>query len=130
MDDPKSRDVERSRFVKAWHAYGAEFSVFVPDHQPAPTTWEPHVEEFDEEHVFMRDRAADSLYRINGPAVKADVWLLCRQEELARSTRWPELEVSDKEPAEELGVSEVTACSYREELARLRLVTVKTRIGS
>ncbi|MFH0825203.1 MAG: hypothetical protein V2B18_20825 [Pseudomonadota bacterium] len=54
-----------------------------------------HRRMFDEEHVFLKDRAADNLHNIKGPAVKAYVWLLMRQEELARSTRGPGLEVSD-----------------------------------
>ena len=48
MDDPKSRDEELNELVKAWHEYGAQFSVFVPQQQPAPTVWDPEVEEFDE----------------------------------------------------------------------------------
>jgi hypothetical protein len=48
MDDPKDRDEERNRFIESGHAYGAEFYVFVPRQQPAPTTWDPDVKEFDE----------------------------------------------------------------------------------
>jgi hypothetical protein len=48
MDDPESRDEERNKLIQAWHAYGAEFSVFVPEQQPSPSTWEPDVAEFDE----------------------------------------------------------------------------------
>lgn len=34
MDDPKSSDEERNKLVADWHAYGAEFAVFVPRLQP------------------------------------------------------------------------------------------------
>ena len=47
MEDPKSRDEELNELVKAWHDYGAQFSAFVPRQQPAPTVWEPDVEQFD-----------------------------------------------------------------------------------
>ncbi len=48
MDNPKDTNVDRNEFVKAWHEYGLRFSVFVPDHQPKPDTWEPDVAEFDD----------------------------------------------------------------------------------
>jgi hypothetical protein len=35
MDDPEDRDEERNELVNAWHAYGAQFAVFVPQQQPA-----------------------------------------------------------------------------------------------
>jgi hypothetical protein len=54
-----------------------------------------------------------------------DLWLLIRQEQLARNTRGPGLEVSDSELAEGLGISKRTACDYREKLAKLRLVAAK-----
>jgi hypothetical protein len=47
MDDSADRDNERNFLVKAWHEYGLRFSMFAPAHQPAPTTWEPDVKEFD-----------------------------------------------------------------------------------
>ncbi len=96
--------------------------------QSEVVTW--HRRMFDEDHVFLKDRAADNLYKIKGPAVKAYLWLLIRQEELARSTRGPELEISDKELGEGLGVSKRTACTYREELTKLRLATVQEKKGS
>ena len=77
---------------------------------------------FDEDYTFMKDRVVDNLYKIKGPAVKAYVWLLMRQEELARNTKGPGLEVSDSELAEGLGISKRTACDYREKLTKLRLV--------
>jgi hypothetical protein len=89
-----------------------------------------HRRMFDDDHVFLKDRAADNLYKIKRPAVKAYVWLLMRQEELARSTRGPELGVSDKELGEAIGVSKRTACTYREELTRIRLVTAGQKKGS
>ena len=48
MDDPIDTILDRDEFVNAWHEYGLRFSVFVPDHQPKPETWEPDFEEFDE----------------------------------------------------------------------------------
>jgi len=89
-----------------------------------------HRRMFDGHYAFLKDRAADNLYKIKGPAVKAYVWLLIRQEELARSTRGPKLEVSDMELAEAVGVSKRTACTYREELTKLRLVTTQEKKGS
>ncbi len=47
MNDALDRDEQRNNLVKAWHAYGAEFGGFVPQQQPAPTVWDPDVEEFD-----------------------------------------------------------------------------------
>lgn len=89
-----------------------------------------HRRMFDDDYAFLKDRAADNLYKIKGPAVKAYVWLLIRQEELARSTRGPKLEVSDMELAEAVGVSKRTACTYREELTKLRLITSQEKKGS
>jgi len=84
-----------------------------------------HRRMFDEEHAFMNDRAADNLYKIKSPAVKAYVWLLIRQEELARNTRGPKLEVSDMELARAIGVSKPSAQTYRKALAELRLIEAK-----
>ncbi len=67
---------------------------------------------FDEDPVFLKDRAADNLYRIKSPAVKAYVWLLMRQEELARSTRGRKMSVSDSELAEALERSGAAAPSH------------------
>jgi len=89
-----------------------------------------HRRMFEQDYAFLKDRAADNLYKIKSPAVKAYVWLLIRQEELARSTRGPGLEVSDNDLAQALGVSKRTACTYREELTKLRLITVKEKKGS
>ncbi len=89
-----------------------------------------HRRMFDDDYAFLKDRAADNLYKIKGPAVKAYVWLLIRREELARSTRGPKLEVSDMELAEAVGVSKRTACTYREELTKLRLVTAQEKKDS
>ena len=80
---------------------------------------------FDEDYTFMKDRVVDNLFKIKGPAVKAYVWLLMRQEELAKNTKGPGLEVSDSELAEGLGISKRTACDYREKLVKLRLVEAK-----
>jgi hypothetical protein len=48
VDDPKDSDDERIKLVQAWQAYGSEFGVFVPQEQPAPTIWDPDIEEFDD----------------------------------------------------------------------------------
>lgn len=77
---------------------------------------------FDEDYAFMKDRVVDNLYKIKGPAAKAYLWLLMRQEELARSTKGQPLSVSDSELGKAIGVSKRTACSYRETLTKLRLV--------
>jgi hypothetical protein len=39
---------KREDLVAAWQAYGEQFTVFVPAQQPAPSTWKPEVEEFDD----------------------------------------------------------------------------------
>ncbi|MFC1833868.1 hypothetical protein ACFL2Q_03925 [Thermodesulfobacteriota bacterium] len=83
-----------------------------------------HRRQFDDEHAFMADKAADNLYKINGPAVKAYAWLLIRQEESARSTRGPKFNVSDSELAEGIGVSKPTARTYRQTLSKLGLIEV------
>ena len=84
-----------------------------------------HRRMFDEDYMFLKDRAADNLYKINGPAAKAYVWLLIRQEELARDTRGPKLNVSDSELAEAIGISKPSAQTYRKTLIKLKLVEVK-----
>jgi hypothetical protein len=86
-----------------------------------------HRRMFHDDYAFLKDRAADNLFKIKGPAVKAYVWLLMRQEELARSTRGPKLEVSDKELAEAIGVSKPTAQTYRKILSKLKLIDTETR---
>jgi len=44
---------------------------------------------FDADYAFLKEREADNLFKIKSPTFKAYVWLLIRQEELARSTRGP-----------------------------------------
>jgi hypothetical protein len=85
---------------------------------------------FDDDYMFMKDRVVDNLFKIKGPAVKAHIWLLMRQEELAKNTKGPGLEVSDSELAEGLGISKRTACDYRVKLVKLRLVEAKKTKGS
>jgi hypothetical protein len=75
---------------------------------------------FDEDYTFMKDSVVDNLFKIKSPAVKAYVWLLIRQEELARNTKGPRLEVSDSELAEGIGVTKTTAQNYREKLGKLK----------
>lgn len=77
---------------------------------------------FDDDHAFLSDKAAANLYKINGPAVKAYVLLLIKQEELARDTRGPKLSVSDSELAEAIGVSKPSAQTYRKTLTKLKLI--------
>jgi hypothetical protein len=76
---------------------------------------------FDDDHAFLSNQVTDNLVKINGPAVKAYLWLLIRQEELARNTRGPKLKVSDAELAAALGISKTTASKYREHLVGLGL---------
>lgn len=83
-----------------------------------------HRRQFDDNYAFLSDKTADNLYRINGPAVKAYVWLLIRQEEVARNTRGPKFNVSDAELAQGLGVTKRTACNYREQLGKLGFVEI------
>jgi len=87
-----------------------------------------HRRMFDEDHAFLKDRAADNLYKIKSPAVKAYVWLLIRQEELARSTRGPKLEVSDTELAAGVGVTKTSAQNYRQILSKLKLIEVSEKV--
>ena len=92
---------------------------------PAVVEW--HRRMFDEDYAFLKDRAADNLFKIESPAVKAYVWLLIRQEELERSTRGPKLEVADSDLAKPLGVPSGRLCTYREELTKLGLVGAQPR---
>ncbi len=81
-----------------------------------------HRRQFDEDYAFLSDQAAVNLYKISGPAAKAYVWLLIRQEEVARNTRSPELSESDSELAKAIGVSKPTAQTYRKILEKLKLI--------
>jgi hypothetical protein len=76
---------------------------------------------FDDDHAFLSNQVMDNLVKINSPAVKAYLWLLIRQEELARNTKGPKLKVSDSELASALGISKTTASTYREHLVNLKL---------
>jgi hypothetical protein len=80
---------------------------------------------FDEASAFLSDKAAANLYKISGPAAKAYIWLLIRQEELARDTRGPKLSISDSELAVAIGVSKPSAQTHRKALTKLKLVEVK-----
>ncbi|GEM_PF-1705637 len=86
-----------------------------------------HGRQFDDDHAFLADKSADNLYKINGPAGKAYVWLLIRQEELARNTRGPGLAVTDSELGEAIGVSKPTAQTYRKILSKLKLIETEKR---
>ncbi len=89
-----------------------------------------HRRQFDEDSAFLSDQAAGNLYKIDGPAVKAYVWLLIRQEELARNTRGSGLSVSDSELGDAVRVSKPTAQSYRKTLEKLKLIqTLKSKRG-
>lgn len=89
-----------------------------------------HGRKFDEDYAFMADKAATNLYKINGPAVKAYIWLLIRQEELARNTRGPKLSVSDADLATGIGISKTTAQTYRKILSKLKLIETGRIIAS
>ncbi len=82
-----------------------------------------HQRLFQEHRTFLSKKAIGNLYRINGPAVKAYLWLLIRQEETARNTR-AVFRVSDADVARGLSISRTTAKEYRERLHALGLVTV------
>ena len=87
---------------------------------PAVVEW--HRRMLNEDYTFLKDRAADNLFKIESPAVKAYVWLLIRQELLERSTRGTKLEVADSDLAKPLGVPSGRLVTYREELTKLGLV--------
>ncbi len=89
-----------------------------------------HGRQFDDNYAFLADKAASNLHKIRGPAAKAYVWLLIKQEELARNTRGPKLGVTDAQLAEAIGVTKRTACSYREELSKLKLISVSKQKGA
>ena len=89
-----------------------------------------HGRMFDEDYTFLSRKTTNNLYRINGPAVKAYVWLLIRQEETARNTKEAKLNVTDAELALELRVSKPTAAGYRESLAELGLIEAHEEILS
>lgn len=81
-----------------------------------------HGRMFDDEHSYFSDKLVGNIYRIKGPAVKAYLWLLIRQEELARNTRGTGMSVSDSELSTALGVSRPTALEYRRRLSDLKLI--------
>jgi len=89
-----------------------------------------HRRMFDADYAFLKDRAAANLFKIKSPAVKAYVWLLMCQEELARNTKGPGLEVSDSELAKGIGVTKTTAQNYRALLVKLKLIEVPPKKGS
>lgn len=110
--------------VKEAHALVQGFSM-VP--------W--HSRLFNQDIAYFSHKVVGNLYRIKGPAIKAYLWLLIRQEELARQTnptkdthkaKW-KLRVSDPDLAKALGVTRDTAASYREKLETLDLVEVETK---
>jgi hypothetical protein len=53
-----------------------------------------------------------------------------RQEELAKNTKGPGLEVSDSDLAEAIDVTKTTALNYREKLSKLKLIEVSKAKGS
>jgi hypothetical protein len=85
---------------------------------------------FDGDYAFISDKAASNLYKIKGPAAKAYIWLLIRQEELAAATRGPKLSVNDAELGQAIGATKTTAQNYRNILTKLKLIEiVKTKAG-
>jgi hypothetical protein len=85
-----------------------------------------HGRMFEEERAFLSRKLIGNLFRIKGPAAKAYLWLLIAQEERARNTREP-FGVTDSELAGALGVSPVTAGTYRRELENQGLVQVEVK---
>ncbi len=68
--------------------------------------WYPR--KFSSEHAYLSLNLDSSIRTINSPAIKAHLWLLIRQEEIARDTR-AKFRITDREMAEGLGVSATTA---------------------
>jgi hypothetical protein len=83
-----------------------------------------HSRLFEKERVFLSSKVLGNLYRIDGPAVKAYLWLLKRQEELAKNTKGSKCSISDLELGKAVGVSKTTAQNYRARLTELGLVQV------
>ncbi len=46
-EDPKDSDDQRDILLKQWRGYGENFSAFVPDEQPFPSTWDPELPDID-----------------------------------------------------------------------------------
>jgi hypothetical protein len=82
-----------------------------------------HARLFDEHRAFLSRKVIGNLYRINGPAVKAYLWLLIRQEESARNTK-AAFHISDGDLMSGLGIVRSTAKTYREQLSALRLIKI------
>lgn len=88
-----------------------------------------HGRMFDDEYAFIWEGAAENLHKIKGPAVKAYVWLLIRQEESARNSRGEKMSISDLELSQGIGVSKRTAGTYREKLTKMGLVEIEELKG-
>jgi len=85
-----------------------------------------HGRKFDNELAFLSQKLIGNLYRINGAAAKAYLWLLIRQEEAARNTRQP-FGLTDSELSGGLRVRLPTAGNYRRELEKHGLVQVEEK---
>jgi hypothetical protein len=85
-----------------------------------------HQRLFDEHRAFLSKKVIGNLYRINGAAVKAYLWLLIQQEESARNTR-AVFRVSDADLMEGLGIVRSTAKAFREQLQALGMITVAVK---
>jgi len=86
-----------------------------------------HGRMFDDEFAYFSNKLEANVYRIEGPAVKAYLWLLMHQEEQARNTRGTGMSVSDSELAAALGVSRPTAREYRKRLSDLKLIETEEK---
>jgi len=136
----KGNRLRRKVSKKAFQALMKEYAVVRTQHVKELTgrlhtliTGSPLVEWhgrlFDEDYAFMSDKAVSNLYKIKSPAAKAYVWLLIKQEELARNTRGPKLSVTDSELGDGIGVTKTTAQSYRKILSKLKLIETSERSG-
>jgi hypothetical protein len=85
-----------------------------------------HQRLFDEHRAFLSKKVIGNLYRINGAAVKAYVWLLIQQEESARNTR-AVFRVSDADLMQGLGIVRSTAKAFREQLHALGMITLDVK---
>jgi hypothetical protein len=85
-----------------------------------------HQRLFEEDRTFLSRKVIGNLYRINGAAVKAYLWLLIQQEESARNTR-AKFRVSDADLMDGLGIVRSTAKAFREQLHALGMITIDVK---
>jgi hypothetical protein len=85
-----------------------------------------HQRLFEKDRAFLSRKVVGNLYRIKGRAMKAYLWLLIQQEELARNSS-PKFRVSDADLMRGLGITRSTAKTYREQLSALGLILVEAK---